>query len=95
MAQVYKWVDESGKVHYGDSPPPESDVRSIEVPEGPTQDEIERARQQAQEKIEQYERQSEETSTPDHPEIPSQHEATGLVTPDNIACFSPLSEMVQ
>lgn len=26
-AQVYKWVDENGKVHYGDAPPERDDVK--------------------------------------------------------------------
>jgi hypothetical protein len=51
LAEVYKWVDESGKVHYGDSPPAESGAESVALPEGPSQEEVERARQQMQEKI--------------------------------------------
>ena len=27
--QLYKWVDENGKVHYGDSPPDDADLRRI------------------------------------------------------------------
>lgn len=95
LAAVYKWVDESGRVHYGDSPPPQSDMQSVEVPEGPTQEDIERARQQMQEKIEQYEGLSEEISPPEHPEKSSKQAGTHLVTPDNVACFSPLSEIAQ
>lgn len=95
LAAVYKWVDESGRIHYGDSPPPESDVQSVAVPEGPTREEIERARQKMQEKIEKYEGLSEEINPPERPEEPSQHAETRLVTPDKVRCFSPLSEIVQ
>lgn len=95
LAAVYKWVDESGRVHYGDSPPPQSDVQSVEVPEGPTQEEIERARQQMQEKIEQYEGLSEEISPPEHTEKSSQQAATHIVILDDVACFSQLSEVIQ
>ena len=51
---VYRWVDETGQVHFGDSPPPESDVQSVPVPEGPTEEEVQRAGQQMQEKMEKY-----------------------------------------
>jgi Domain of unknown function (DUF4124) len=36
-AQVYKWVDEKGQVHYGEQPPPEAKTTTINVPPpGPT-----------------------------------------------------------
>lgn len=34
-ADVYKWVDREGKVHYGDVPPPNSAARPIGVPTTP------------------------------------------------------------
>lgn len=95
LAAVYKWVDESGRVHYGDSPPPQSDMQSVEVPEGPTREEVERARQEMQEKIEQYKGLSEAIRPPDQPEKPSQQAVNLIATPDNVACFSPLSEIIQ
>lgn len=95
LAAVYKWTDESGRVHYGDSPPPQSDVRSVETPEGPTQEEVERARELMQKKIEQYEELSKEISPPELPEKPPQQAEKYLDIPDNVACFSPLSEIVQ
>lgn len=95
LAAVYKWTDESGRVHYGDSPLPQSDVRSVETPEGPTQEEVERAREQMQKNIEQYEGLSKEISPPELPEKPPQQAEKYLDIPDNVACFSPLSEIVQ
>jgi predicted DNA-binding antitoxin AbrB/MazE fold protein len=95
LAAVYKWVDESGMVHYGDSPPPDSDVQSVSVPEGPTQEVVDRARQQMQEKIEQYQGLSEKITDQDHPEKSSRHSETRLVSFDNVDCFSPLSDTVQ
>jgi hypothetical protein len=82
-------------VHYGDSPPPQADMQSVEVPEGPAQEEIERARQQMHEKIEQYEGLSEEISPPEHPGKSSERAETHPIAPDNVKCFSPLSESVQ
>jgi hypothetical protein len=37
QAQVYKWVDEQGQVHYGEQPPPTAKTTTINVPApGPT-----------------------------------------------------------
>ena len=30
-ADVYKWIDQEGKVHYGDTPPPNSAARRVDV----------------------------------------------------------------
>jgi len=34
-ADVYKWVDKEGKVHYGDSPPPNSAAKPVDMPREP------------------------------------------------------------
>ena len=94
-AAVYKWVDESGMVHYGDSPPAESDVQSVAVPKGPSQEEVERARQQMQEKIDQYEKFSRDASSSKSNDKLSRETKTRAVSPDNVACFTPLSNLVQ
>jgi hypothetical protein len=31
-AQVYKWVDEKGQVHFGDRPPEEQKVEELALP---------------------------------------------------------------
>lgn len=31
-AQLYKWVDKDGKVHYGDQPPPAAATKSVTAP---------------------------------------------------------------
>lgn len=33
-AQVYRWVDEQGKVHYGDMPPPEENAQALTIDSG-------------------------------------------------------------
>lgn len=43
-AEVYKWVDDNGRVHYGDSPPPEQRVQSIKTPPPPPEAEVLRSR---------------------------------------------------
>lgn len=52
MAQVYKWVDESGEVHYG-SEPPNADVTQMNV-DTPQPDDV--SRQAAQERLERQKR---------------------------------------
>jgi hypothetical protein len=32
QAQVYKWVDDKGQVHYGEQPPPEAKTSTVNVP---------------------------------------------------------------
>lgn len=49
-AGVYKWVDENGKVHYGDQPG-NSSVREIILPAAPAPDENQRAHEQKQKKL--------------------------------------------
>lgn len=93
-AAVYKWVDESGSIHYGDSPPPGRDSQSVEIPEGPSQKEVERAQQQMREKIEQHKKYSEEASQLVPLDEPPQEIDSRAVTPDNIACFTPLSDLI-
>lgn len=95
LAAVYKWVDQSGRVHYGDSPPQGSDAELVAVPKGPSQMEVERARQQAQQKIERYEKFSEEVSPSEPLEKSSQEADSRVVTPDHLVCNSPLSDLVR
>ena len=94
-AEVYKWADESGRVHYGDSPPPESDAQSVKVPEVPTQEEVERAQRLMREKIDQYKESPEEATLPTAAEKPSQEAEVDEVAPENVACFSPLSDLIE
>ena len=91
VADTYKWVDDSGEVHYGDSPPPDVSSQRVFISEGPSQEDIERQQQQVNDLIEQYEQERllEPTIKPAQP---SQVHAT---FPDDVACFSPLSDLVQ
>ena len=44
-AAIYKWVDEDGNIHYGESPPPEREAQEIKPEAGPSMVEIERAQE--------------------------------------------------
>ena len=35
QAEVYKWVDEKGQVHYGEQPPPNANTTTLKVPTSP------------------------------------------------------------
>lgn len=90
VGETYKWVDESGIVHYGDTPPPEIDTQTVVIPEGPSQEDVERERQRVRKLIEQ--------SKEDSPLAPqdqlSQEPKSDASTPDNVVCFSPISDLV-
>jgi hypothetical protein len=69
MAQVYKWVDESGKVNYGDKPPLRTKgvqplgegSGSVSVVSGIPKEELDRLRQQNEaQRLERLEREVEE-----------------------------------
>jgi len=47
-AAIYKWVDEEGKVHYGDRPTPERQAEQIEIKQGPSEKEIQQSRERAE-----------------------------------------------
>jgi Domain of unknown function (DUF4124) len=51
-AQVYKWVDEEGEVHFGDRPPENTNPEELVVPEGPSSEEIEAAQEELRRTIE-------------------------------------------
>lgn len=42
-AQVYKWVDDEGQVHFGDMPPEKQKSEEVELPEGPSAQESDKA----------------------------------------------------
>jgi hypothetical protein len=95
QAEVYKWVDESGRVHFGDTPPPESDSQTVEVPEAPSREKVERAQQQMHEKIDRYKKLSEEMTPPESQDMLSEEAQIPAVGFDNLACFTPISDLVQ
>lgn len=51
-AQVYKWVDDDGQVHFGDRPPEEQTIEEIELPQGPSAQETEQAKEEFRKTLE-------------------------------------------
>ena len=93
-AVAYKWVDESGRVHYGDRPPAEREARVIDLPKGPSRQEIERARRLKETGL----RKNRKFGGGDRPAMflrdESQATKTRTSYPDKVACFAPLSTLV-
>jgi len=52
LAEIYKWIDEEGVTHYGDCPPLDCVFEELELPEGPSSEEIEAAEEKAREIME-------------------------------------------
>lgn len=51
IAEVYKWVDENGNVHYGDCPPENCKPEEVEIAPGPSEEEIRVSKQRTQKLI--------------------------------------------
>ena len=49
-AEIYKWVDENGKTHYGDKPP-DKDAENIKLKSAPKTDPAQNSRQEKQRRL--------------------------------------------
>jgi len=47
-AQVFRWIDQDGAIHFGDQPTPGSDASAIELPDPPSRQRVEQARREEQ-----------------------------------------------
>ena len=52
LAEIYRWVDEDGITHYADCPPTDCVFEELELPEGPTEEEIEAAKEKIHKTLE-------------------------------------------
>jgi Domain of unknown function (DUF4124) len=89
VADAYKWVDDSGKVHYSDNPPSGVNTQIVIIPGGPSQKDIERQQQQIKELVEKHEE--------DRLLEPSPKQQTRQFHPDfpdDATCFSPITDLV-
>lgn len=95
VAGVYKWVDESGKVHFGDAPPEGGAVQSVDIPEAPSQEKIEKARRQMRERMDRYEQFSEDVGRAEPVEQSPPEAEERPFEPASAECFTPLSDLVK
>ncbi|MDJ0806648.1 MAG: DUF4124 domain-containing protein [Gammaproteobacteria bacterium] len=89
QAEVYKWLDESGRVHYGDCPPADCNSQTLEIAAPPSAQEIERSRQRLeryQEIIQEY--RAARAASPQAARSPLQ------LIPDDIPCFDPIENLL-
>ena len=52
LAEIYKWVDEDGITHYEDCPPTDCVFEELELPEGPTEEEFQAAKEKTRKTLE-------------------------------------------
>ncbi len=93
--EVYKWVDEAGRVQFGDRPPPGVDARSVEMHKVPTPAEIERAKQRFDNRLEQARRRVLEPPAQDAGAPASPAPSPSARNPQDAPCFAPLADFVQ
>ncbi len=59
FAEMYKWVDEKDKVHYGDCPPADCQPEIIETAPGPSKEVIQQSRERAERLIQEQKQRDE------------------------------------
>jgi hypothetical protein len=90
-AQVYKWVDENGKVNFGDKPPEEVNAQAVDLPPGPSDQEVEKAQQELQQTLEARQ----ESETVDSDSTPQEAAPTGPRSVPEFACFTPIEDVLR
>ena len=90
VADTYKWIDDSGEVHYGDNPPSGVNTQIVIIPGGPSQKDIERQQQQIKELIDKHE--GERLLEPSIK--PQQTRQFHPTFPEDATCFSPITDLV-
>ncbi len=76
FAEVYKWADEQGRIHYSDSPPDDTRPEQVEIEPGPAAADRERAQRRLNKLIERQKADREQTT------------ADGLDSPLYHQCFA-------
>ncbi len=90
LGEVYKWVDETGQVQFGDTPPPGSDAQPMKMHKEPTPEEVGRAKQRLDDRLEQARKRVLDTGAPAAPV-----QASSARSPQDAPCFAPLADFVQ
>lgn len=68
-AELYKWTDKDGKVHFGDCPPADCEAEVVEVQPAPSESAVEEAREIADRLKEYHDARAEEEEA--EPEVPA------------------------
>ena len=91
-AAVYKWVDDAGRVHYGDQPPLSDKAQSVAVPEEPAGEETEPPGPQLHELPA---RPAGEITRPGLAKKSMRATVDQEISFDKVLCFSPVSDVVR
>jgi hypothetical protein len=89
--QVYQWRDASGNVHFGDAPPEGVEADAIDLPPGPSPEQVEAAQQRLEAALKASPESSQapvETPEVDYPS------ASGPLPAPEFACYAPLENVL-
>lgn len=93
--EVYKWVDESGHVQFGDAPPPGSKAQAVEMHKAPSPEDVERAKQRFDARLDQARKRVLGSQAPPEATPAAAAPADGKRSPREAPCFAPLADFVQ
>jgi hypothetical protein len=92
--EVYKWVDETGHVQFGDTPPPGSDAQPVQMHKVPTPEEVGRAKQRFDERLEQARKRVLGPQAPGADAPAAAVAGSSARSPQDAPCFAPLADFV-
>lgn len=92
QAEIYRWVDEDGRVHFGDCPPQECPAESIAVPTEPPPERIRETRERT-ERLREFLRDVEQRrdARGENGTEPPRRDDRTLRIPRDIPCFADLT----
>jgi hypothetical protein len=91
-AEIYKWTDEKGNVHFGDTPPADSQPETMEAEPMPSDQAVQEAKDRVQ-RLQEYEEKSRESGKQGRQSEdrgPTERAAAGL--PADAGCFASLED---
>ena len=90
-AEIYRWVDEQGNIHFGDCPPADCEAAAVPSTAEPSAAAVREARERAK-RLQEYQRQMSESRRNRTAESrPAQDPSSLARIPSDLPCFSSLS----
>jgi hypothetical protein len=93
LAQVYRWVDENGRVNFGDNPPEGVDAQLVDLPKGPSEAEVREAQEALQQTLD-ARRAADAAAREAAPGAETAPADIPPVPPD-LACYTPIEEALR
>jgi Domain of unknown function (DUF4124) len=90
-AQVYQWEDEQGNVHFGDAPPEGVNAKAVDLPPGPSDQEVESAQRKLEDALNAREKDNTVNSGATVPE----HPARANQPVPEFACYTAIEQVLQ